>query len=102
VNSAFIGTGLEEQLREDGIDTLLMVGLTTDHCISTTARMAANLGFEVVLASDAMATFDRTGTDNIHFSAETIHQSALASLNNEFARVKTTSEIITDLSDGRS
>ncbi len=102
VNSAFIGTGLEERLRHDGIDTLLMVGLTTDHCISTTARMAANLGFEVILASDAMATFDRLGADNVHFSAETMHQSALASLNNEFARVRTTSEIIAELRHGRT
>ena len=102
VNSAFIGTGLEERLLADGIDTLLMAGLTTDHCISSTARMAANLGFEVILASDAMATFDRVGADNVHFSAETMHQSALASLNNEFARVRTTSEIITQLEHGGS
>lgn len=46
VNSAFIGTGLEERLRADGIETLIIAGLTTDHCVSTTARMAGNLGFE--------------------------------------------------------
>ena len=43
VNSAFIGTGLEKFLKEHDISSLVIVGLTTDHCISTTTRMAANL-----------------------------------------------------------
>jgi nicotinamidase-related amidase len=43
VNSAFIGTGLEEHLRSEGIESLVLVGLTTSHCVSTTARMAGNL-----------------------------------------------------------
>ena len=58
VNSAFIGTDLENTLCRRGIQTLVIVGLTTPHCISTTARMVANLGFEVYMASDAIAAFD--------------------------------------------
>ena len=44
VNSAFIGTELEEVVRRRGIRTLVIGGITTDQCVSTTARMAANLG----------------------------------------------------------
>src|SRR5258708_22582410 len=35
VNSAFIGTDLREQLDRKGIQKLIIVGLTTDHCVST-------------------------------------------------------------------
>ena len=61
VNSAFIGTDLEARLREQGVEAVALVGLTTDHCVSTTARMAANLGFETWVLGDAMATHDRRG-----------------------------------------
>ena len=90
VNSAFIGTNLKEQLDNAKISKLVIVGLTTDHCISTTTRMAGNLGFETFLVSDATATFNKKGVDGQNFSAELIHETALASLNNEFASIVTT------------
>ena len=55
VNSAFIGTGLEGRLRDAGAETVVIAGLTTDHCCSTSARMAGNLGFETWFVGDATA-----------------------------------------------
>ena len=92
VNSAFIGTDLQECLRNAGADHVVVVGLTTDHCCSTTARMAGNLGFETWFVADATATHARAG-----FDAETMHRTALASLDGEFARVMTTAEAISRL-----
>ncbi|MCJ8270610.1 MAG: cysteine hydrolase [Psychrosphaera sp.] len=93
VNSAFIGTELEQYLRTHKIEKLVVVGLTTDHCVSTSVRMAANLGFEVTLVSDATATFERK-LDGIHYTADQIHAVHLASLNDEFCQLATSSAIL--------
>ncbi len=87
VNSAFIGTELESYLRTNGIEHIVIVGLTTDHCVSTTTRMAGNFGFKVLLVSDATATFDRKGPDGKEYIAEDIHAVHIASLNGEFCNV---------------
>jgi hypothetical protein len=52
--------------------------------------MAGNFGFDTFLVSDATATFNKKGLDGKNFSAELIHETALASLNGEFATVVTT------------
>lgn len=94
VNSAFIGTDLEERLRAGGIGTLIVAGLTTEHCVSSTARMAGDLGFETYVVSDATATFGRTGSDGKRFTAEEMHGVSLASLHGEFATVAEAGEIL--------
>ena len=93
VNSAFIGTDLETRLRALG-SSVVLVGLTTDHCVSTSARMAANLGFNTYLVADATATFDRKGPDGRLYSAEEIHAVSLASLHGEFATVLGSGELL--------
>jgi len=90
VNSAFIGTDLKERLDQAGIAKLVIVGMTTDHCVSTTTRMAGNFGFDTYLVSDATATFNKKGMNGENYSAELIHETALASLHAEFATVVTT------------
>ncbi|KAF4151733.1 hypothetical protein CNMCM6069_003195 [Aspergillus lentulus] len=107
VNSSFIGTGLEGYLQTKKIRQVVFAGLTTDHCVSTTVRMAANLGVGdvypegrpeiladgtqtvkpvekgvVVLVSDATATWAKGG-----FDAETVHKVSVESLRGEFAEV---------------
>ncbi len=51
--------------------------------------MAGNLGYETFLVADATATFNKKGIDGQIFPAELIHQTALASLDKEFATVIT-------------
>jgi len=94
VNSAFIGTDLKERLDKQQIKDLVIVGLTTDHCVSTSVRMAANLGFNVRLISDATATFDKSLPSGEKIPAEEIHRANLASLHDEFATVLTTEELL--------
>ena len=94
VNSAFIGTRLEAQLRSQRITTLVIVGMTTDHCVSTSARMAGNLGFTTYVVSDATATFERVGPDGRYWDAQTMHDTALASINKEFATIVWAAEVL--------
>lgn len=87
VNSAFIGTDLKERLDELKITTLVIIGLTTNHCVSTTTRMAGNFEYETYIISDACATFNRIGLNSEVFDSELIHQTSLANLSEEFATI---------------
>ncbi|KAJ6021410.1 hypothetical protein N7540_006914 [Penicillium herquei] len=116
VNSSFIGTDLEAHLREKGIRQIIFAGLTTDHCVSTTVRMAANLGVvdrlldegpvkissdgthdkdvrvdegRIILVPDATATFGKGG-----FDAETVHAVSVASLDGEFCDAINTEDVV--------
>jgi nicotinamidase-related amidase len=97
VNSAFIGTDLERRLRDLAVTTLVIVGATTNHCVETTVRMGANLGFDVRLVEDATWTFDRSGPRGDRHAAEDIHRMTLANLHDEFAEIVLTRDIIREL-----
>jgi nicotinamidase-related amidase len=102
VNSAFIGTNLEELLRGEGVRTLYLAGLTTDHCVSTTTRMAGNLrvcgkGGRVVFVEDATACWQKTlPGGGAGWAAETVHAVHAESLR-EFAEIAKTAEVVRSL-----
>lgn len=101
VNSAFIGTTLLDHLRALGTRRLVICGLTTPHCVSTSVRMAANLGFDVTLAHDACAAFAAnadTGwsADLPAMDPATIHIAAVSHLHGEFATARATDTILGD------
>jgi nicotinamidase-related amidase len=96
-NSAFIGTGLEQYLRDHGISSLVIVGLTTDHCVSASTRMAGDLGFDVILISDATAAFERRGHDGVLYTADDVHNINLVSVDGEFCSVRSTDEVLREI-----
>ena len=84
VNSGFIGTSLELELRRSGIDRLVVMGFYTNYCIETTVRMAGNLGFDTYLVHDACAAINTLGHDGTYYEADLVHNMSIASLHGEF------------------
>ena len=93
VNSAFIGTGLDEILKNLNINTLVIVGMTTNHCISSSVRMAGNLGYETFLISDSTACYNTKGLDGKEIECEVIYEASIASLSVEFAEIISSREL---------
>ncbi|MEH7379123.1 cysteine hydrolase family protein [Bacillus sp. JJ1533] len=94
VNSSFIGTNLEDHLKENEVKTVVITGFTTPHCVSTTTRMSGNLGFDTYLISDATAAFGMKDQTDTYYDAATIHNISLATLHEEFATILTTEQLI--------
>lgn len=94
VSSAFVGTNLADRLREAGITAVVIVGLTTEHCVSATARIAGDLGFTTYVVADATACHGYTGFDGVDYPAELIHTISLVSLHEESATIVKTDDLL--------
>jgi nicotinamidase-related amidase len=94
VNCAFIGTDLEDYLRTNGYQQLVITGVITNNSVEATARVAGNLGFDTIVVSDATATFDKQDLRGKWHVAETVHALALANLQGEYATIQTTEEVL--------
>ena len=92
VNSGFIGTPLELELRRAGIRRLIIAGFFTNVCVETTTRMAGNMGFDTYLVHDACATTNRVGIDGTDYEPDLVHNMAVANLHGEFCTAITTSD----------
>lgn len=101
VNSAFIGTDLEIQLRRAGVSRLVNCGFYTNMCVETTTRQAGNLGFDTYLAHDACAASNRIGPDGADHDPEVVHEMTVANLHGEFCTALATSDALTLLDGDR-
>jgi biuret amidohydrolase len=81
-------TKLDQLLHNLGITSLVVSGLTTDVCVSQTARETADRGFRVIVADDACTTL-----------SEEMHKSALLAFSLAFGRVRSTEELLKMVAD---
>lgn len=93
-SSGFVGTQLQSMLQDAGIERVVLCGATANHCVESTTRSAADLGFQPVYASDAVWTYGITGPDGVSHSADQIHSVSMATLEGEIASVKCTRDIL--------
>ncbi len=85
---AFLGTGLGEELRSRGVETIVLGGVATNLGVESTARAAMDLGFELVLVEDAMSSI----------SAEA-HAFAVSTIFPLMGRVRSTAEVLASLGE---
>jgi len=95
VNSSFHGTpDLDAWLRANGIEQIVVTGISTNHCCETTARVGGNLGYDVYFALDATHSFDRTAPDGTVVTAATLAAITATNLDGEFATVCSSADLL--------
>jgi nicotinamidase-related amidase len=76
VNSAFIGTDLDLRLKRLGAKHVVLFGISTDMCVSTTVRTGANMGWDMILVPDACDCFDMPDGQGGTIPAEEVQRGA--------------------------
>jgi biuret amidohydrolase len=87
----FATTSLEQRLRNQGVEWAVVAGVSSDVCVSTTAREAADRGFKTIMVSDGCTTL-----------SEQMHQASLDTFNIAFGWVRTADEIVALMSGRRA
>jgi nicotinamidase-related amidase len=59
--NGFANTDLDAQLKQHGIQRLILVGFIANSCVEATARFGMELGYHVTLVTDATAAFNPEG-----------------------------------------
>ena len=95
--NAFIGTALEVELKNKGVNHVVITGFVTNNSVESTARMSAEIGFRTTVISDATAAFNLEGLDGSVYPAELVQQMSLSNLKREFANILSTRELLSIL-----
>ena len=83
---AFASTNIDSLLRALGAEQLWMCGVSTNMCVETTAREAADRGYLVTLVEDACGT-----------THEDLHQVTMRNFQRLFGRVRSTGQSLQEL-----
>jgi nicotinamidase-related amidase len=94
VPDAFVNTGLERWLHARGVESVIIVGVSTNNSVEASARSAGNLGFKTVVVSDATFAFEKKDYAGVLRSADEVHAMSLANLEGEYAKIVTTQELL--------
>ena len=97
-SSGFSGTSLQQVLLDAKIERVVLCGATANHCVESTTRSAADLGFHPVYAADAVWTYGLIGPDGVFHSAELVHSISMATLEGEIATVMLTRDFLANRS----
>jgi biuret amidohydrolase len=82
-NSPFTSTGIDSALRNLGITSLVITGVSTNSCVESTLRDAVDRGYDCLLVEDACASMDPA-----------YHEATLMNCEMIFGNVRTTAEIL--------
>jgi nicotinamidase-related amidase len=94
VPDAFVASGLERWLHVRGIHDVVIVGVSTNHSVESTARSAGNLGFATTVVADASYAYAQRDYAGVERSAEDVHMMSLANLEGEYAAIRTTADVL--------
>ena len=96
--SSFTNTSLDAELKQLGIEHLVISGIQTEQCCETTTRNAADLGYSVDFVTEATLTFPiKHWSEDKVLSCEAIIERTEYALANRFARIATVDDVMTDL-----
>ena len=85
-NGAFATSGIDSVLRAWNCDQLYLLGVSTNMCVDTTAREAADRGYAVTLVEDACGT-----------TQPMLHEAAMINFQRLFGRVRSTEQVLAEL-----
>ena len=94
--NGFLGTELEQKLRADGIDELVVAGMMSSMCVDATVRAGPDLGFGMTVIHDGCAAPDlEFGGRQV--DGASVHAAFMAALGDGYASVKSAAEIVAAL-----
>jgi nicotinamidase-related amidase len=93
--NSFVGTPLEEELRQRDPDELVVAGMMSSMCVDATVRAAADLGFAPTVVHDACAAPDLR-FNGLDVPGAAVHAAFMAALADGYAEVASAAELLED------